>query len=274
MPDILVRHLDFDFEEDKAVDAEFIPGDPEMSYFMVGLSMILPYLEPHLVKHTIAGQKCITDKSLLHDMQQFVRQEAAHYKEHKRFNDRVRAAYPGLESLEMEVAADYVRFAEKGLKFNLAYAEGFESLTQPWAIFMWESGMIKQMKGPLADIYTWHILEEIEHRTVAFDAYYFLHDDYFFRFRVSLLAQYHLIRFMLRCTLVMLKQEKARFNQRGGWAGRTKRISKWIGLACKYLFPQLLKTYLPSYNPRNLKVPSVLTELTETYSARAYKTTR
>jgi predicted metal-dependent hydrolase len=274
MPDILVRHLQFDFEEDKDVDAEIIPGDPEMSFFMVGLSVILPYLEPHLVKHMIAGQKRITDKVLLHDMQQFVRQEAAHYKEHKRFNDRVRVAYPGLAQLEAEVAADYLRFSEKGLKFNLAYAEGFESLTQPYAIFMWESGMIKQMKGPLADIYTWHVLEEIEHRTVAFDAYYCLHNDYIFRFRVSLIAQYHLIRFMMRCAIVMLKQENGRFKQRGGWTGRTKRTLKWIGLACKYLLPQLLKTYLPRYDPRNLKVPSVMTELTETYNARAYKITR
>ncbi len=216
MSDITVRYIEFDFGETDEFDPEIIPGDPEMSYFMVGLSMILPYLEPYLVQHSLAGQKVIKDEKLLHDMQQFSRQEASHYKQHKRFNDLARRAYPGLELLEKRVASDYVGFSEKGLKFNLAFAEGFESLTHPWVIFMWESGMIKQMRGPLADIYAWHFLEEMEHKTVAFDAYYHLYSDYFYRLRVSLIAQYHLLHFMFCATRLLLNQEKDRFAARGG----------------------------------------------------------
>ena len=272
MSNITVRYIEFDFQTDKALNAEIIPGEPEMSYFMVGLSMILPYLEPYLVKHSIAGQQMVDDEALLHDMQQFCRQEAAHYKEHKRFNERVRAAYPGLESLEQQVSEDYRRFSDKGLKFNLAFAEGFESMTRPWVIYMWESGMIKDMQGPLADIYTWHFLEELEHRTVAFDTYYHLHHDYLFRLRVGMYAQFHLLRFMFRSARVMLNQEKDQFNRRGGWLGRVRRISRWSGLALKYFLPQLAASYLPGYNPRDLEVPKVLAEMTERYNARAYKT--
>lgn len=273
MTDITVRYIDFDFREDQDFDAEIIPGDPEMSYFMVGLSMILPYLEPYLVQHSLAGQKVIKDEALLHDMQQFSRQEASHYKQHKRFNDRARIAYPSLESLEKQAAADYAEFSKKGLKFNLAFAEGFESLTHPWVIFMWESGMIRQMQGPLADIFAWHFLEEMEHRTVAFDAYYHLYSDYFYRLRVSLIAQYHLLQFMFRATWEMLSQEKDRFAARGGWRGRMRRIWKWQKLALKYFFPTLLKSYLPGYNPRNLVVPDEVTALAKMYTERAYRTT-
>ncbi len=273
MTDITVRYIEFDFGDDQDFDAEIIPSDPEMSYFMVGLSMILPYLEPYLVQHSLAGQKVIKDPELLHDMQQFSRQEASHYKQHKRFNDRARSAYPGLESLEQQAAADYARFSKKGLKFNLAFAEGFESLTHPWVIFMWKSGMIKQMHGPLADIFAWHFLEEMEHRTVAFDAYYHLYSSYFYRLQVSLIAQYHLLQFMFRAARVMLNQERDQFAARGGWLGRLRRIGKWQMLALKYFFPTLLKSYLPQYNPRNLVVPDEVTDLAEIYTRRAHRTT-
>lgn len=270
MTDITVRYLDFDFEEDKPLDAEIIPGHPEMSYFMVGLSMLMPYVEPYVVKHSIEGQKLVKDEELRHDMEQYSHQEAAHYKQHKRFNERARAAYPGLEVLEKKAAADYERFSRKGLKFNLAYAEGFESMTHPWVMYMWQSGMIKQMKGPMADIYAWHFLEEMEHRTVAFDAYYYFYNDYFFRLRVSLIAQFQLVNFMFQCARVMLKQERDQFKQRGGWVGRTKRIWLWVRLALKYFIPPLMKSYLRGYNPRNLKVPAAVTELAEVYTQRAY----
>lgn len=271
MNDITVRYLKFDLEEDKEFNAEIIPDDPEMSYLMVGLSMILPYLEPYLVKHSLAGQKVIKDPELLRDMRQFSRQEAQHYSQHALFNRHIRKKYPELEGLEKKVKEDYERFSRRGLKFNLAFAEGFESLTAPFAIFMWNSGMIRDMRGPLADMYAWHFLEEMEHRTVAYDAYYYLYDSYWYRLRVSFVAQSHLLIFVFACAYRMLRVERDRFNMRGGWSGRVSRIWKWTWLAAKYLIPHLWKTYLPGYDPRNLIVPPEMSSLAELYNTRAYK---
>ncbi len=274
MSDITVRHLEFDLEYDKEFSAEVIPGEVEMSYMMVGLSMILPYLEPYLVKHSVAAQEGVQDPELLHDMRQFSKQEGQHYRQHGLFNDRVRAGYPELGALEQEVKGDYDRFSARGPKFNLAFAEGFESLTSPFIIFMWNSGMIRDMTGPLADMYAWHFLEEMEHRTVAYDAYYHLYGGYWYRLWVSLIAQSHLLIFCLACARVMLRAERDRFQERGGWFGRLSRIGKWIWLAAKYLLPQLWKTYLPWYNPRQLTVPNAVSELAEVYNSRAYRLDR
>ncbi len=271
MTAITVRYLKFDLEEHQELNAEVIPGEVEMSYLMVGLSMILPYIEPYIIKHSIAGQKIITDPGLLHDMRQFSHQEAQHYRQHSLFNARVREKYPELEALEKKVKADYERFSQRGLKFNLAFAEGFESLTNPFVIFMWRSGMIRDMRGPLADMYAWHFLEEMEHRTVAYDVYYHLYGSYGYRFWVSLIAQSHLLRFMFSCARLMLHLEREHFQARGGWPGRMARIWKWTKLAGKYLLLQLWKTYLPNYNPRHLIVPQEVTDLAEHYNNRAYK---
>lgn len=269
MTDITVRYLKFDLEDE--LNAEVIPGEVEMSYWMIGLSMILPYIEPYLIKHFLVGQEIVDDPELVHDMRQFSQQEGQHYRQHALFNVRVRARYPELELLEKKAKQDYDRFSERGLKFNLAFAEGFESLTHPFVIFMWNSGMIRDMQGPLADMYAWHFLEEMEHRTVAYDAYYHLYGGYWYRFWVSLIAQTHLLKFMFACARLMLRQERDLFQARGGWLGRLSRVWKWSRLAGKYLIPQLWRTYWPGYNPRNLRVPEEVANLAELYNARAYK---
>lgn len=271
MANITARYLKFDLEDGKALDSEIIPGEVEMSYLMIGLSMILPYVEPYVIKHSQAAQKRVEDPALLHDMRQFSYQEGQHYRQHSLFNDRVRQKYPELEALEKKVKDDYERFSKRGLKFNLAYTEGFEALTHPFVIFMWNSGMIRDMRGPLADMYAWHFLEEMEHRTVAYDAYYHLYGGYWYRLWASLIAQSHLLIFMFACARAMLRTERDRFQVRGGWVGRLSRIGKWTRLAGQYLLPQLWKTYLPGYDPRNLIVPEAVTTLAEVYNARAYK---
>lgn len=271
MTGMTVRYLTFDLEEDKEFDAEVIPGDVEMAYLMIGLSMIVPYVELYLVKHSLAAQAIVDEPALLHDMRQFSQQESQHHIQHALFNHRVRQKYPELESLEKKAQQDYQRFSERGLKFNLAFAEGFESMTNPLVIFMWNSGMIRDMRGPLAELYAWHFLEEMEHCTVAYDTYYHLYGGYWYRLWVSLIAQSHLLGFMFACARLMLRLERDRFQARGGWFGRLSRIWKWMRLAGKYLIPQLWKSYLPGYNPRNLIVPQEVTNLTEQFNARAYK---
>lgn len=271
MSSITVRHLKFDFEPGKDFDPEVIQGEFEMARFMVGLSMILPYLEPYLMRHSLAGQKLVKDPVLRQDMRQFSQQQAQHCRQHALFNASVRKKYPQLELLEKQVEADYQRFSKRGLKFNLAFAQGFESLSTAWAIFMCNSGMIHSLRGPFADIAAWHFLEEVEHRSVAHDAYRHLYGGYGYRVWVSLIAQSHLIAFMLACTRLMLRAERDQFQARGGWSARLARIWNWTRLGARYLLPGLWKTYLPGADPRKLVVPPALAGLAEKYNARADK---
>jgi len=274
MSDITVRHLKFNLGYEEEFTAEVMPGEIEMSYVLIGISMILPYLEPYIIRHSVEAQLKVSTPELLHDMRQFCKQEGQHYRQHALFNERVRAKYPELAAMETKVELDYQRFSERGDRFNLAYTEGFESFTGPFILFMWNSGVMKKVTGPLADMAAWHFLEELEHRTVAYDVYHHFYDSYCYRVCVSLIAQGHLLKFVLGCTRLMLRKERNQFRARGGWYGRLSRIGKWSWLAARYMLPQLLKTYLPGYDPRNLVVPGDIVALAETYDARAHKLDR
>ena len=154
------------------MDPVFVRGEPEESYLNIALSLLLPYLEPYLIRTMRAARPHVTDPKLADDLDRFVAQEGQHYRQHRRFNDAVHAAgYAAVEVLEKELDADYERFtAEKSLRWNLAYAEGFEALTLAMALIFIEQPRDHWHPDAL-DLFLWHLTEEVEHRTVAFDVY-------------------------------------------------------------------------------------------------------
>ncbi len=67
MQDITVRQMDFQFPD--GMDPVVIPGEPEQSYGIVGLSLLLPYLEPYLIRTMKEAKKVVTDQELRADLE-------------------------------------------------------------------------------------------------------------------------------------------------------------------------------------------------------------
>jgi predicted metal-dependent hydrolase len=115
-------------------------------------------------------------------------------------------ASPGLDALEKELSDDYHRFTKtKSLRFNLAYAEGFEALTMNAIKQMMEPDGFGEDLSVFMQMVEWHFVEELEHRTVAFDVYDHVCGDYFYRLVVGIWAQWHFTRWVRRVTAYMLK---------------------------------------------------------------------
>lgn len=135
-----VRDVDIDFSEAKIF---WTPEDPEFSQFWNATSTFLPYLEPFLNKAVLAGAKLLPsdETQLREDCRIFVAQEGRHYRNHAKFNEILRnAGYPELARREAAIAGDYQRYwKEKGLKYCLGYAEGFETLGPIIACFFLEA---------------------------------------------------------------------------------------------------------------------------------------
>ncbi len=72
--------------------------------------MLLPYLEPYLIRTMKEAKKHVTDPQLVSDMERFSAQEGQYFKEQMRFNEVIRKSFPGLTTLEAELEADYQRF--------------------------------------------------------------------------------------------------------------------------------------------------------------------
>ena len=90
MHDITVRRMEFDFSDE--LDPVYIEGAPEESHATTAFSLLLPYLEPYLIRTMKEAKKQVTDPDLIRDLERFCAQEGQHYRQHKRFNDVMRGA--------------------------------------------------------------------------------------------------------------------------------------------------------------------------------------
>ena len=175
-----------------------------------------------------------------------------------------------LAEFERALDDDYRRFTEtKSLKFNLAYAEGFEAMTTAMARLAFESRSLERMHPAVCHLFSWHLIEELEHRTVAFDVYHHVFGDYLYRVVVGAFAQRHLLQFMDRVTRYMLDADPTLKVEYGGAAGRQSRIRMQRRAFRRGLLPLVLRTYAPWYNPSAIEFTAEMKVLAERYTLMA-----
>jgi len=272
--DITIRQMPFEFPAE--LDPMVIPGQPEESYGIVGLSLLLPYLEPYLIRTMKEARKHVEDADLRADIDAFNAQEGQHYRQHMRFNDAIRGfGFPGLDALEAELAADYERFSrERSLRFNLAYAEGFEALTTASAHAFFDEGMNPAMDPHMRALLEWHLIEELEHRTVAFDVYERVCGGYLYRTAVGLFAQWHMTRWIGRAAACMLAADERVLRECGGRAGRKARRKEASRRFRNNLWPRLRRLHLPGYTPHDIAMTPEMHALAERQTKLASRTSR
>lgn len=270
MSEMTIRRMAFDFTP--GMQRVFIENDPAMSYTFLGTWMMLPYLEPYLIRTMRQALPRITDPQLKADLKMFCAQEGEHFKQHALANDIIRSvnpAFAGLKDLETDLDAEYKRFSrEKPLLFNLAYAEGFESMTSAASSVQLELGMYDRVESPLAELGKWHVMEELEHRTVAFDVYHAAGGGYLYRLRHQLWAQGHYFKWVKRFADLMREADPELFA-----AYDRPEVAKarkaWNRRYWRRALPRILKTYLPTYSPRALPLSDAFAAAQDRYSQLA-----
>lgn len=251
MATITVRRPEFTWPDDLPVLPD--PDDPSRSCELVALSFTLPYLEPYLIRTMRAAAKEVDDETLRADMKAFSGQEAQHYQQHARINDVVRAQLSAagaaaMRALEDRLEADYRRFtAERSLAFNLAYAEGFEAMTFALARSAMSVDDVNRVVPEWANLIAWHLSEEVEHRTVTFDAYEAIVGRYPYRVAVGVMAQTHFLRCLLRMAAVLQRETVDPSTP-------TRRVvAQAFGRNWRNgTIPGTFRAHLRSYDPRNV----------------------
>lgn len=268
--EIPVRRMNFEFHDD--MDLVFIENDPALSYYFVGAWMMLPYLEPYLIRTMQDAMERVEDSELREEMKRFCAQEGQHFRQHAKANEVVRRIHPSgprLAELEKEVEALFQRWSnEKPLRFNLAYAEGFESMTCAGARTQIEIDMFSWMKEPIRSLMYWHIVEEVEHRTVCFDAYEKVGAGYLYRTATGLWAQDHYLKLCKRFAMAMIEADPATMARYATPELKKLRDERMRRYAWNVL-PKRLATYLPWYNPRRLALHERFHEARAQFSAAA-----
>ena len=122
---ILVRKVQVEISED--FKPYWNPAEPVFSQLANGASTLLPYMEPFITDSIRQASKHITDPALLEEAKAWMGQEAQHFKQHRRFNEvLIAAGYPELREREKQMEREYQELGKRSLKYQVAYAAGFE----------------------------------------------------------------------------------------------------------------------------------------------------
>jgi predicted metal-dependent hydrolase len=230
-------------------------------------SMVPAHIEPYLIKVMIQAKAALhpKHKKLHEELTIFIKQEAQHTKQHKAFNEVMYdAGYDVYLEHEKAYAADYDRFlAEKSLRFNCAYSEGFEAIGSNGAPLMFEQydQYLEGADPNAVALWKWHLAEEFEHRTVAFDVYHTLFGRgplaYFYRIYGYYYAVKHIRGHTNALFRALIKQDRASMSPKEVERSR-ERVKAMKKHLAKVMMPSALAVFSPFYNPRRHRKPKGL----------------
>jgi predicted metal-dependent hydrolase len=170
------RHMDFGFAAADFAKGEmsrhYIGNNPLMSAIITTLSAAIPEGERFFVESVRHFRHQITDPLLNAQVSGFIGQEAFHAKEHDAFN--LALAAQGLPMAQQEwVTGLMIQLMRRcPRKFQLAATAALEHYTAIFAEAILRDPEMQERMAPLARAFwTWHAMEETEHKTVAFDVY-------------------------------------------------------------------------------------------------------
>ncbi|MFZ6653675.1 metal-dependent hydrolase [Undibacterium sp. TJN19] len=174
-----VRHLTIDFS--KGFPRHWLGNDAFRSQLFNAQSFSFPLGEQYFIDSVRAALPLLTDEALKADVKGFIGQEASHRHIHEQYNQQLNAQ--GLSYFIEPFVAWRIRTAAGlGVKNNLAITMAYEHFT---AIFadgvLSEAKWVDDATEPMKQLWTWHSIEETEHKSVAFDVYQALGGGYWRR---------------------------------------------------------------------------------------------
>jgi predicted metal-dependent hydrolase len=174
---ITVRRMDFAFTPD--IPENWADGNALITAVMAGLSAAFPPGERYFIESVRHFGDEVKDPELKERIRGFIGQEANHTKEHLAFNEFLDGR--GLPVLRMQELVERALGALKKRNSpaqNLARTVALEHMTAFLASALLESPeLLQRMHPTVATFWAWHAIEEIEHRSVAFDVYKEYVDD-------------------------------------------------------------------------------------------------
>jgi len=257
---IEVRKIPFAFPSD--LRPHWHPEDPALSQLINGASVLLPYMEPFIIDAIREALKQVTDSALRQEAKAWIGQESHHFAQHRRFNEVLIAHYPQLRAREREIEQEYHALRQRSLKYRVAYTAGFETLALATShtILADRAYLLCGADPAVASLWLWHVVEEIEHKNLAFDIYQQLYGDYWYRIYGMFAALVHLFRLVRGSYIVLLKADGLWGKWKTRWAIK-KFAFRFFGSA----LPGILRHALPWHHPSQVADPKWMREWVALY---------
>lgn len=247
---IPVRSIQFRYDAD--FDVQWHDRLPQLACAANGVSLMMPHAEPYVAK---AVRKAVPDLDgqLRDDAVAYVAQELQHHKQHRIFNDIVIAQCPGLERVERVTRWIFGQLEQRAShRFALAFAASFETLAYTGA--RWTERQLHHLfagADPVASsLFLWHLAEEVEHKSVAYDVYQTLHARRRTYLAAMIVSTLLLVILAWWATWTLLWSQRQLRNVRT----HTRLITWSVGFAFE-LLPAQFVSMLRSHHPNDLADP-------------------
>ena len=172
MPPADITPRDVDFELDPARARDWLDYSQEKTLFLNALSILFPAGERFFINAVLANRSLVNDPKLKAEIKAFCQQEAYHTREHIAYNDALRS-FVDSDRLDRELTAFLANVKQRSPAGSpLLVTCALEHFTAILAHALLDDPT--ELAGSQAryeQMWTWHALEECEHKAVAYDVY-------------------------------------------------------------------------------------------------------
>jgi predicted metal-dependent hydrolase len=192
----------------------FVADDLLRSHIAAMLSSVFPEGEDFFVRSVRAYRDEITDPVLKEQVKGFIGQEALHGRQHRDFNDRLqRLGYPTrfVDRQTKQGLALLHKLAPKPVQLAVTAALEHYTATLAETLLRDEHARSEFGTPEIEALFTWHALEETEHKAVAYDVYQHVSGND--AIRIGTMAIVHVAFFLAMSSSVafsLVRDEQAR----------------------------------------------------------------
>ncbi len=256
--EIVRRDIDLSFDPE-AIPHDWYGGDTYSTTLMGALSLLFPEGEQFFVQSVKQHRDCITDPELQRQVAGFIGQEAMHGREHRLFNELL-VAHGHAEAPRVEARLRRVlQIVRRTLSptSQLAVTCALEHFTAMLAEQLLRDPALRDEIDPrVRPLWVWHALEEVEHKTVAFDVYRAAGGGYARRVAIMMLttAVFLIVQTTVHARLLARRRI---LHKPWRWARGIARLWIWPGFFVR-LVPVYLAYYLPRFHPARRDTDALL----------------
>jgi hypothetical protein len=227
-------------------------GDPIATAFYNSLSLTFPKGEAFFIESVRNFRDRVPDRQQT-EIDAFIKQEAAHSREHAHLNNQVEQAGYDVAPMHADLDARLAELKTQPPIVGLVTTVALEHFTAIIAHACLKNE--RHFKGASAQesrLWKWHAIEEIEHKGVAFDTFLAatkslsVYKRWKFRSLVMLHISYTFLRGRIRAMRQFLKQDG--IDGPGTWLRIFSYLLIYPGLL-RQIFPAWLSFFRPAFHP-------------------------
>lgn len=241
---ITVRRLHFN---PKAIRRHYFANSPVMSHLLTALSSTFPIGEQFFVHSVRNVRDQVQDPTLQAQIAAFIGQEAMHSKAHAEFNDAWRRDDYNLDRFQAWLVRKDSYIKNLHPKIQLAITCAFEHFTALLGGYILQHPeVLSTLDDDAMKLWVWHAIEEIEHRSVAFDVYQAVYGDDKIRKMImrSVTTGFASLTFYSASRLFLQDQKKSLPKIGGNLFG-----AYLLGKMLLQMFPEYLSYYKKDFHP-------------------------